>query len=219
MDSQTLLIVGITVAVCALIGVGAWIAMNQMRSRRLKERFGPEYDHAVDRAQDRDLAEAELQEREQRVKGYHIVPLSEADQAHYERAWAEVQNRFVDDPERATKEGDQLIFDVMEKRGYPVSDFEQAAADLSVDYPLVVENYRAASVIAQRNRRGEADTEELRQALVRYRALFHELVETQPSERPEPRPAPRRAVFGTSQLRRFTKSKFTKKSSRGGLRS
>ena len=184
MDSQTLLIVGITVAVCALIGVGAWIAMNQIRSRRLKQRFGPEYDRAVKGAPDRDLAEAELQKREDRVRKYKIASLSEHDRAHYQHAWDGVQNRFVDDPRGAATEADELIFEVMERRGYPVNGFEQAAADLSVDYPSVVENYRAATAIAQRNRQGEAGTEDLRQALVYYRALFHELLQAAPSNEP-----------------------------------
>lgn len=181
MDSQTLFIVGITVVVCALIGVGAWIAMNQMRSRRLKDRFGPEYDRAVERTPDRGLAEAELQNREKRVKKYNIVPLSEHDRAHYQHAWDRVQNRFVDDPRAAAMEADELIFEVMERRGYPVNGFEQAAADLSVDHPAVVENYRAAALIAQKNRQGEAGTEELRQALVYYRSLFHDLLQATPS--------------------------------------
>jgi hypothetical protein len=210
MDSQTLIIVGITVAVCAVIAVAAWVIFNQMKTRRLKQRFGPEYDHVVERARDRDLAEAELEKREQRVKKYRIVPLSEHDRVHYERAWAEVQNRFVDDPEEATKEGNELIVEVLEKRGYPVGGFEQAAADLSVDYPLVVDHYRAASAIAQRQRRGEANTEDLRQALVHYRALFHELLETRP-ERSQSAPA--HPGVATSRSDRFAK-----KSRRGGVR-
>jgi hypothetical protein len=209
MDSQTLMIVGITVAVCALIGFGAWFAMNQMRSRRLKERFGPEYDRAVNRAPDRDLAEAELQKREDRVKKYRIVPLSEHDRAHYQHAWDGVQNRFVDDPRGAAMQADELIFEVMERRGYPVNGFEQAAADLSVDHPTVVENYRAATGIAQRNRQGEAGTEGLRQALVYYRALFHELLQTAPSNEPHPAEAVRSSDRPRSQ---------TIKNRRGGVR-
>jgi FtsZ-interacting cell division protein ZipA len=177
MDSQTLLIILITVAVCAAIGVGAWIAYNRMRSQRLKQHFGAEYDRAVNRTQDRDLAEAELQSRQERVREYNIVPLSEQDRTHYQRAWEQVQTRFVDDPRGAALEGDELIFAVMEKRGYPVKGFDRAAADLSVDYPEVVENYRGARSIAERNRQGEASTEDLRQALVLYRALFHELLQ------------------------------------------
>lgn len=209
MDSQTLFIVGITVAVCALIGFGAWFAMNQMRSRRLKERFGPEYDRTVNRAPDRDLAEAELQKREDRVKKYKIVPLSEHDRGHYQHAWDGVQNRFVDDPRGAAMEADELILEVMERRGYPVNGFEQAAADLSVDYPTVVENYRAATGIAQRNRQGEAGTEDLRQALVYYRALFHELLQAAPSNEPHPAEAVRSSDRSRSQ---------TIKNRRGGLR-
>jgi hypothetical protein len=177
MDSQTLLIIGITVAVCAILGVGIWFAVNQMRSRRLQQHFGPEYDRTVRQAKDRALAEAELQNREERVKKYRIVPLAESDRTHYRHSWERVQNQFVDDPPGATRQADELIVEVMERRGYPVSSFEQAAADLSVDYPVVVENYRAAAAIAQRNRQGEAGTEDLRQALVYYRALFHDLLQ------------------------------------------
>ena len=184
MDSQTLLTIGITVAVCALIGVALWMAVNQRRSRRLKDQFGPEYDRVVERSWNRSSAEEELQHREERVKKYKIVALSEHDRIHYQHAWDQVQNRFVDDPRGAAMEADELIFDVMERRGYPVNGFEQAAADLSVDYPTVVENYRAASAIAQRNRQGEAGTEDLRQALVYYRALFHDLLQSPSSDAP-----------------------------------
>jgi FtsZ-interacting cell division protein ZipA len=177
MDSETLLIVLITVAVCAVIGVGAWIAYNRMRSQRLRQQFGAEYDRTVRRAEDRDVAEAELESRRERVSGYQIVALSEEDRTHYQRAWEATQTRFVDDPRGAAIEADEIILTVMEKRGYPIKGFEQAAADLSVDYPTVVENYRAASAIAQRNRQGRASTEDLRQALVLYRALFHELLQ------------------------------------------
>jgi hypothetical protein len=212
MDSQTLIIVAITVVVCALIAAAAWYAVDKARSRRLREHFGPEYDRAVERMHDRNLAEAELRGREERVKKYRIVPLSSQDRAHYRETWAAVQNRFVDDPQAAVKEGHGQIFEVMEKRGYPVTNFEQAADDLSVDYPDVVKNYRAASAIAERNRKGEAGTEELRQALVHYRALFNELLEapaaTVETQRGEP--SQRRPAF---QLRGF------RKGSRGGLRS
>lgn len=210
MDSQILIIVAITVVVCALIAAGVWIAADKVRSRRLRERFGPEYDHAIEQTQDRNLAEAELHSREQRVKKFRIVPLSSQDRAHYRETWAAVQNRFVDDPQAAVKEGHGQIFEVMEKRGYPVTNFEQAAADLSVDYPEVVENYRKASAIAARNREGKAGTEELRQALVHLRALFNELLEA-----PTPK-SETKAMSGRSrvpfQFRRF------KKGTRGGLR-
>jgi hypothetical protein len=204
-----MLVVAVTVAICALIGVGIWFAVNRMRSRRLKEQFGPEYDRTVARVKDRDLAEAELQSREERVKKYRIVPLSEEDRAEYQRSWDRVQHQFVDDPGGATKEADALIFGVMERRGYPVRGLEQAAADLSVDHPLVIENYRAASAIAQRNRQGQAGTEDLRQALVYYRALFHELLE-------EPVSKPQHPGAGS---RTVTRSRAQRtKASRGGLR-
>ena len=180
MDSQTLMIVVITAAVCAVIAAGIWFSVSKMRSRRLKQRFGPEYDRVVDQLQDRQLAEAELQNRQERVDKYTIVPLSARDRANYGQAWMDVQRRFVDDPQESVVAGDKLILEVMEKRGYPVNGFEQAATDLSVDYPGVVTHYRAASVIAGRNRTGEAATEELRQALVHYRALFHKLLEAPP---------------------------------------
>lgn len=176
MDSETLMIVLITVAVCAVIGVGAWILYNRMRSQRLKQHFGAEYDRAVRQAKDRDLAEAELESRRDRVKQYNIVPLSEEDRSRYQAAWEQVQTRFVDNPAGAAKDADELILQVMERRGYPIKGFDQAAADLSVEYPNLVENYRAASVIAARNRQGKASTEDLRQALVLYRGLFHELL-------------------------------------------
>lgn len=209
MDSQTLLTIGITVAVCALIGIAIWMAVNQRRSRRLKEHFGPEYDRVVERSGNRTSAEAELQQREERVKEYKIVALSEHDRAHYQHAWDRVQNRFVDDPRGAAMEADELIFDVMERRGYPVNGFEQAAADLSVDHPAVVENYRAASSIAQRNRQGEAGTEDLRQALVYYRALFHDLLQSPLPDEPRATAATQRAKRGQSH---------DSKNSRGGIR-
>ena len=210
MDSQTLMIVGITVALCALIGAVVWLAVNKARTKRLKDHFGPEYDRVIQRTHNQNLAEAELQKREERVSKYRIVPLSAQDRASYRESWAAVQNRFVDDPQDAVKEGHGLIFEVMEKRGYPVSNFEQAAADLSVDYPTVVSHYRAASEIAARNRKGEVGTEELRQALVHYRALFHELLETPAAVSTAQPQRPSRISEGFRAL---------KKSSQGGVRS
>lgn len=193
MSSETILIVAITVAVCGAIGVGAWLLYSRMRSQRLQQHFGAEYDRAVERTHDRDLAEAELESRQNRVSKYNIVELSEEDRAHYRRSWEQTQTRFVDDPSGATREADELIMVVMEKRGYPVQSFEQAAADLSVNHPVVVENYRAAAAIARRNREGQANTEELRQALVRYRTLFNELLQTtRPSDRTSGRTDERR---------------------------
>jgi hypothetical protein len=209
MDSQTLMIVAVTVVVCALIGTVVWIAVDRARSRRLREHFGPEYDRLIERTHDRSVAEAELQQREQRVKKYRIVPLSAQDRAHFAESWAAVQNQFVDNPKRAVKEGHALIMDVMEKRGYPVTDFEHAAADLSVEYPALVSNYRAASEIASRNRAGEAGTEDLRKALVHYRALFQELLEGPAETAPEAEAPPNRLGATIRTLR---------ERNRGGLR-
>jgi hypothetical protein len=176
MDTHTLITVGITVAVCALIGSSLWFGVKKSRSRRLKDKFGPEYEAVISQTRNQELAEAELENRARRVKKYRIVPLSSQDRENYQELWTVIQNRFIDNPAGAVKDGHNLIFAVMEKRGYPVSNFDQAAADLSVDYPTLVSNYRAASKIAARNRRSEADTEDLRQALVYYRELLRELL-------------------------------------------
>jgi hypothetical protein len=181
MSNQVWLVIAALIIIAA-IAVGVWLYYKRYRSRQLKERFGPEYDHAVRKLRDRDLAETELKHREERVKGFHIVALSQADYTVYQERWTAVQGRFVDDPKAAVEQADHLIFEVMNKRGYPTTDFEQAAADLSVDYPDLVSNYRAARRIAEENRRGAAKTEDLRQALVHYRALFKELLEKPAAE-------------------------------------
>jgi len=171
--------IGITIAFVAavvIIGVLVSFVVSRKRSKRLKERFGPEYDHTVRHSGSREKAEAELREREERVRQFDIVALLPNDRRRYQESWAIIQGRFVDDPKTAVEEANGLIREVMQRRGYPVIDFEQSAADLSVDYPAVVENYRAAYQISVRNERGVADTEELRQALVYYRALFRELL-------------------------------------------
>src|SRR5262245_54281086 len=164
------------VAAVVIIGVLVSFIVNRKRSKRLKERFGPEYDRTVRHSRSREKAEADLREREKRVRQFDIVPLLPNDRQRFQDSWATIQGRFVDNPKTSVEEANIVIQEVMQRRGYPVIDFEQAAADLSVDYPVVVENYRAAHQIAKRNERGMADTEELRQALVYYRALFRELL-------------------------------------------
>jgi hypothetical protein len=191
MDSQLMLIIGIAALLIILAAVGGWIYAKKHSSRRLKAKFGPEYDQTVERLRNRDLAETELQERERRVKRFHIVPLSLQDQSQYRERWNTVQGHFVDDPKGAAEEAHQLVHEVMKKRGYPVTGLEQAAADLSVEYPTLVTHYRAASRIAENSRKGIAETEELRRALVYYRALFGELLETSRTEvEEEPRRKP-----------------------------
>jgi hypothetical protein len=175
-DPQTLtLIAGLLVLV--VIAVAGWLVYQRMRTRRLEERFGPEYRRAVDQTGSRMKAEAELEARQKRVEKLRIVPLSPADAARFDQAWKALQGRFVDNPKGVLAEADQLVRELMLKRGYPMGDFERRAADISVDHPGVVNHYRAAQAIALRDQRAEADTEELRKAVVHYRALFHDLLE------------------------------------------
>ena len=185
MDTQLMFIIGIVVLGLILAAVAVWVYAKTTRSRRLKAKFGPEYDQTVERLRNRELAETELQERERRVARFHIVPLTMQDSSQYRERWTALQGRFVDAPKSAVEEAHQLVHEVMQKRGYPVTNFEQVAADLSVEYPGVVTHYRAASRIADNSRKGIAKTEELRQALIDYRALFEELLENTETETKE----------------------------------
>src|SRR5262245_27621855 len=178
MDTQLMFVVGIIVLVLILIAAGIWAYVKMTKSHRLKAKFGPEYDHTVARLRSRELAETELQERERRVQGFHIIPLSMQDDIRYREDWTATQGYFVDDPKGAVEKAHKLVHEVMKKRGYPVANFEQVAADLSVEYPAVVTHYRAANRIAENSRRGSAKNEELRQELVQYRALCEELLES-----------------------------------------
>lgn len=162
------------------IAVVVWFVMQKQRSAKLKQRFGPEYDRAIIEFGSRTRAEAELLKREQRVAGLKIVPLTPADAARFAQAWGTLQSRFIDNPKGVVVEADQLVRELMEKRGYPMGDFERRAADISVVYPGVVSNYRAAQLIATRDASGDADTEELRKSVVHYRTLFDELLEAKP---------------------------------------
>lgn len=172
MDSNLLIIL----AIIALLIVGGFLLYNKRRSEHLRSRFGTEYDREIEEKGSRRKAEADLAEREKRVGKLDIGPLSPADQDRFLDRWTKVQATFVDDPERSIDYADALLAEVMNARGYPVQDFEQRAGDISVDHPNVVHHYRAGHDIAVRHRRGEADTEELRQAVIHYRALFEELV-------------------------------------------
>jgi hypothetical protein len=169
-------VVLLVVALAAGAGA-AWFFLRQQRSRRLRDRFGPEYDHSVRQLGDRGDAERELERRQERVDHLEIRSLPLDDRQRYADEWRRVQARFVDDPPRSIGEADRLVAEVMRARGYPVTDFHQRAADISVDHPRVVEHYRAAHAIARRNDRGEASTEDLRQAMVHYRTLFEDLLE------------------------------------------
>jgi len=162
----------VAIAAGILVALIVWQALKAQRSRGLKQRFGPEYDRTVERSDSRGDAETELEARKQRRDQLDIRPLSSAARERYRAAWRRVQARFVDDPTGAVQQSDTLIQSVMRERGYPVEDFEQRAADVSVDHPNVVENYRAGRRLA-----GSEDTENQRQAMVHHRALFDELVE------------------------------------------
>jgi hypothetical protein len=147
------------------------------RSRSLQDRFGREYERTVDRAGGRREAEQELREREKRHGELEVRPLSQDARERYLQRWQAAQDRFVDDPTGAVSEADELVQQVMHDRGYPVDDFEQRAADISVEHPDLVEKYRTADGIARASERGEASTEDLRHSVRHYRALFVELLE------------------------------------------
>ena len=168
------LIIGFAVLVVA--GIVAWFSLRKRRTEKLRAQFGAEYDRAVKEDGGRRHAEAGLKERTARVESLNIRPLTTGDRARFVESWSRIQARFVDGPGGAVTEADQLLRDVMSTRGYPVSDFEQRAADISVDHPLVMENYRTAHAIAVRQTQGRANTEDLRQAMIHYRTLFAELV-------------------------------------------
>ena len=166
------------VVVIALLALAAWLfSQRKKQSERLQQRFGPEYGRTVGELGGRTKAESELKAREKRVEHLTITPLAPAEAARFSQAWNALQGRFVDNPKGVVVQADQLVRELMVKRGYPMGDFERRAADISVDHPAVVENYRAAQAIVARDERGEADTEELRKAVVHYRVLFDEMLE------------------------------------------
>jgi hypothetical protein len=165
------------VAVIALVIIALVVwELKRRRTKRLRAQFGPEYDRTVAEIGGRAKAESRLAERSQRVHKLDIRPLSTAERDRYVEEWGRIQAHFVDAPAGAVAEADQLLGDVMATCGYPVGDFEQRAADISVDHPVVTQNYRAAHEIALRQASGQASTEELRRAMIHYRALFDDLV-------------------------------------------
>jgi hypothetical protein len=166
-------------AILVIVLIIALIIM-MLRKRRdtadLKNRFGPEFSRTLQDVGDERKAAAVLHEREKRVSQFDIRPVSHADRERFSTAWTKVQAQFVDDPAGAVSRADVLLGEIMETRGYPVTDFNQRSADLSVDHPAVVQNYRAAHDIATNHARGAAGTEDLRQAMIHYRTLFDDLV-------------------------------------------
>ena len=174
MTATGIVLIVVAVAVIAILG---WYLMRERRSKQLRSRFGPEYEFAMREFGDKSRAEDALAKREKRREKIHVRPLSHEEHDRFAGEWHEVQSRFVDDPPGSIEEADRLVNNVMRTRGYPMSQFEHRAEDLSVDYPHVVRNYRAAHEIAERHERGEATTEDLRKAFVYYRDLFDELLE------------------------------------------
>jgi len=184
MDQNRMMVV-IALVVIAVIAVAviAFFASRKRRSQQLRARFGPEYDRVVRQEGDPRKAEGVLEFRQKRREKFNIRTLSAADRSSFATRWNEVQSRFVDDPRGAVTVADSLVTDVMQLRGYPIGEFDQRAADLSVDYPLIVDNYRAAHDIALRHSSGKASTEDLRQAMVHYRVLFQELLDEPKTQR------------------------------------
>ncbi len=176
MAGTTAVWIVVAIVVVVAIVIVAAVSSRRARTARLQRRFGPEYERTLRQSGDQRDAERELAAREARVKRFHIEELPAGARSRYMEEWRTVQTRFVDEPKAAVVEADHLVENVMRDRGYPIEDFEQRAADLSPDHPVVVQNYRAAHSIASRSERGEVDTEDLRQAMVHYRSLFTDLL-------------------------------------------
>jgi FtsZ-interacting cell division protein ZipA len=175
MDSAAIVAIVVIAALALMLLVGVWFYSSKSKSKRLREHYGPEYEHLSDQ-DGRRHAERELQQREKRVEKLSIKELEPADRDRFANDWHDVQGKFVDDPRRAIVDADELVQKVMNARGYPMADFDQRAADVSVDHAEVVRNYRAGHDISEASRKGEATTEQLRQGMLHYRALFDDLL-------------------------------------------
>lgn len=176
------LIAGVVVVVLIIvIGVAFYVRNRRKTTAGFRNRFGPEYDRAVLEHGSEHKAEAKLADRETRVENLKIRALTTAERGRFSADWQSVQSRFVDHPKSAVTEADELVSSLMQARGYPVADFDQRAADISVDHPRLVENYRSAHGVAVRLGKDEASTEDLRTAMIQYRKLFDELVQEQPA--------------------------------------
>ena len=166
----------VAIALILIACIAIWFIFRHRRSRNLRDRFGPEYDRVVRKEGNVRRGEGVLEFREKRRDRLHIRPLSAADQRSFSMRWNDVQGQFVDDPEGSVNEADHLLNEVMRARGYPVTDFEEQSDLISVDHPIVVENYRAAHTLASNRAQGQITTEGLRKAMVHYRTLFDELL-------------------------------------------
>ncbi len=161
-----------------LIAIVVWLALMKRRTTTLRDQFGSEYDRTLQQTDSRREAEADLSARRDRREQLDIRPLSTAAQERYSSQWQQVQSRFVDQPAESLGQADELVLQLMGERGYPMDDFEQRAADISVDHPEVVEHYRAGQAVTRSAASNDATTEDMRQGLVHYRALFEELLVT-----------------------------------------
>jgi hypothetical protein len=172
------ILIAVIVVIAAVAIVGAYSANSRKKTERLKQQFGPEYERTVGETGEQRAAEKELAARERKRDKLDIVPLSPQAREKYADRWRTVQTTFVDNPSSAVDDADRLVTQVMRERGYPIDDFDQRAADISVDHPTVVENYRAAHSVSLSQQDGDVGTEKQRQAFVHYRALFEKLLET-----------------------------------------
>ncbi|MET8121696.1 hypothetical protein [Micromonospora sp. NPDC005291] len=177
MSPTQIIVIVLVVLVIAALAVAA---RSLIRRRELRSRFGPEYDRVVAEQDSRSAAERELRDRERRHAELELTPLSPESRARYASAWEELQVRFIDSPSETVGDADELVTRLIEEQGYPTGDFSDQTAHLSVDHARTLTNYRDAHEIHLRNSRGEASTEELRQAVVHYRALFADLLGEEP---------------------------------------
>jgi hypothetical protein len=183
MDQHGIMIIVAIVVLILVFAAVAWLVIRKRRSQQLRQRFGPEYDRVVRKEGDVGRGEGVLEWRAKRIEKINIRPLSPPIRSDFANRWTNVQSQFVDDPKGSVSRADGLVNEVMQARGYPMGNFEQKAADISVDHPVVVESYRAAHDIALRHGRGQASTEDLRKAMVHYRSLFAELLDNTPEKK------------------------------------
>lgn len=175
MSTENIIII-LVAAVLLVFILSRLMGGSKRRSQKLREKFGPEYDYTLEKVGDQKAAEETLQEREKRVMNFNIRTLDQNERDRYQAEWTKIQTDFVDQPSNSVQEANRLISEAMVARGFPVTDFEQRAADLSVMYPNLVSNYRSAYAIAAKNQNNGSSTEELRQSMVYYRSLFDELL-------------------------------------------
>jgi hypothetical protein len=172
-----IIVIVVAVVVIAAFVIAGYQMARRKRTERLQEQYGPEYDRAIDQADNQRAAESELVDRSKRHEKLELRTLDASEREDFERRWTDVQGQFVDDPSSAVRNADRLVVDVMSARGYPIEDFDQRADDLSVDHAEVTQRYRDARRISHANEEGNADTEDLRQAVTSYRSLVQALLD------------------------------------------